>query len=112
MWSRGMGGQAYWPGQQPHVEEPTQEQAHEQAHEQVDPTQSRRPRARGRNAIDPKLVGPVPGGPEIPDLLFSFTAHTAYFIYQGIVSYQNLSLLLNYCFFMYLTCSFYRSDQL
>ena len=38
------------------------------------------------NRIDPLLTGAVAGGPEIPEILLSFPTHTAYNVYQGIVS--------------------------
>lgn len=38
------------------------------------------------NKIDPLLIDAVAGGPEIPEILLSFSTHTAFNVYQGIVS--------------------------
>jgi hypothetical protein len=39
-----------------------------------------------KSKIDPLLIDAVAGGPEIPEILLSFPAHTAFNVYQGIVS--------------------------
>lgn len=86
-------------------EEAAPNEGHEEEEEEAVDTSRTRGRKRAKPAptapfqrnskVDPLLIGPVAGGPQNPEILLSFSAHTAFFVYQGIVSDSLVHTIFN-----------------